>query len=510
MSDRVLAIRPISREGAALSVRKHKTVATGFSVARDTFSTPDGRFYCACAVTGWPGSLPENFGLLRGLRRHGAGSTLFITRRSPERVKKDVARTKIRLEADLIEKGERSSMVADLEKGLDEIEELEDGVLEGRERIHDLGFYIFTAGETPRAARRKMSKVRKFLAGLFVESEAVQYRTERALRNLLPTGVDWLRTTRVMPTSAVAVHNPLKCVTTAELSGQPIWYGVNLTDRTPWIMDRFQLAASGIEGPQVMLLFTRPGGGKTTLVKVTEVYRRGILYRRHRIRVFDSLTDREYLRSAVELRAPYLEIRTIAPPPTVEETIREIARGRLADADAGARRVFEMENLQPAVAGRSANPTCIIYGISSMPPEQQQEAVGTYLRLLLAQRPGDPTVIVPEEPERTVLPNPRTLAALQQVVFAGRHQRLAITLPLKGAEPLLSTVHGRQIWDNSGIKIYLRHERVPKEVARSLPEEEVQFLLRAPRGHGVAHLTGRLPFRFHVPLSDVERSLVAT
>ena len=193
-------------------------------------------------------------------------------------------------------KGDTETTLLDHQIGL--FDGLLGAVVRGEEHLYFTGTYITVRGNTYAEMTALAERVEGFMRGQMVQATAPQYEQAMAFRTVLPLGMDTLETHSLttdlvsvlfsqrypylLPTSCIATMNPFVSGMLVQSSG--VLYGINETNATPVIFDRF----SGEN--YNTCIFGVSGAGKSYFAKL-ELMRYRMLYERLRTFIIDPLSE---------------------------------------------------------------------------------------------------------------------------------------------------------------------------------------------------------------------------
>lgn len=171
-------------------------------------------------------------------------------------------------------------------------------VVRGEEHLYFTGVYVTVRGNTYAEMTALADRVEGFMRGQMVQASAPQFEQAMAYRTILPLGSDVLETHSLttdlvsvlfsqrypylLPTSCIATMNPFVSGMLVQSSG--VLYGINETNGTPVIFDRF----SGEN--YNTCVFGVSGAGKSYFAKL-ELMRYRMLYERLRTFIIDPLSE---------------------------------------------------------------------------------------------------------------------------------------------------------------------------------------------------------------------------
>ena len=134
-------------------------------------------------------------------------------------------------------------------------------VQEGTEKMFDMSLYIDAKAFTKEDMERISKQIRDTMNSIMIIPKIPSYQMYKALRSVLPLGVDELQVTRNITSSAAAACFPF-AITSLEQHATGILIGFNEYNSIPIIIDPFQLS-----NPNILVLGTS-GGGKSYSIKL--------------------------------------------------------------------------------------------------------------------------------------------------------------------------------------------------------------------------------------------------
>jgi len=134
-------------------------------------------------------------------------------------------------------------------------------IQEGTEKMFDMSLYLDAKGYTKEDLEKISKQIRDTMNSIMIIPKIPSYQMYKALRSTLPLGVDELRITRNITSSAAAACFPF-AITSLEQHATGILIGFNEYNSIPIIIDPFQLS-----NPNVLVLGTS-GGGKSYTIKL--------------------------------------------------------------------------------------------------------------------------------------------------------------------------------------------------------------------------------------------------
>jgi conjugal transfer ATP-binding protein TraC len=134
-------------------------------------------------------------------------------------------------------------------------------IQEGTEKMFDMALYIDAKAYTKDDLEKVSKQIRDTMNSIMIIPKIPSYQMYKALRSVLPIGVDELMVTRNITSSAAAACFPF-AITSLEQHATGILIGFNEYNSIPIIIDPFQLS-----NPNILVLGTS-GGGKSYGIKL--------------------------------------------------------------------------------------------------------------------------------------------------------------------------------------------------------------------------------------------------
>ncbi len=134
-------------------------------------------------------------------------------------------------------------------------------VQEGTEKMFDMSLYLDAKAFNKEDMERISKQIRDTMNSIMIIPKIPSYQMYKALRSVLPLGVDELQVTRNITSSAAAACFPF-AITSLEQHATGILIGFNEYNSIPIIIDPFQLS-----NPNILVLGTS-GGGKSYSIKL--------------------------------------------------------------------------------------------------------------------------------------------------------------------------------------------------------------------------------------------------
>ena len=445
--------------------------------------------------------------------------------------------------------------------------ELQDGIVQGSERLFDASLYLTIWAQAPDELDSATRRMEALLGARLIHTKRLLFQMRPGLISTLPLGLDQVGVRRVLSTTALSATFPFTGTDLQSRSG--LLYGINTSTRSPVVLDRFALENHNA------VVFATSGAGKSYLVKV-ELGR--ALLSGTRAIVIDpegeyaslvsslggtvvsispgavtglnpfALTDASpgalsariaNLTTLVELITGGLRPRERA---AVEEAISfTYARAGFADgmptggllpprlADIQARLSGKrMDGLTPRLEryvtgsgawlfqrrddGPATKAGSAAYVLSGLPEEERAAAMFLVLDRVWSSLPGSstPTLVVVDE-AWWLMRHADTARFLFRMVKTARKRRAGLTLITQDIGDVLASPDGEAIIANSALQFLMK--QAPQAMPRlaelfRLTRAEQSWLLNAQRGEGLLVAQGRrVPFQ--VIATDEEARLIA-
>ena len=195
-------------------------------------------------------SLPEPFNL-----------SIFFIPRDPGIFLKQLNKQSLRIESQLREIEEKG-LPRDprLETAYKDIEELKEAIIQGTEKILNIGLYLTIFGENKEDLLVREHKIIKLLESSLIIAKPVILEQENAFLSNLPLCKDYLNVNYSMNSSAASSFFPF---ISSELSmDKGVLIGINLQDNSLVLLDRFAFENAH------MVIIARSGAGKSYTTKI--------------------------------------------------------------------------------------------------------------------------------------------------------------------------------------------------------------------------------------------------
>ncbi|GIW66180.1 MAG: hypothetical protein KatS3mg095_0078 [Candidatus Parcubacteria bacterium] len=187
--------------------------------------------------------------------------SLFFVPRDISSVVKQLEKQLLRIESQILERQQRGmARSPELESGYKNIEALRDAIVQGTEKILNVGVYLTIFSETKDELIIKEKKILKILESSLILSKTVLFEQQEAFISTLPLCLDEINVNYLMNSSAASSFFPF---ISSELSMENgILLGVNLADSSLVLFDRFAFENAH------MVIFARSGSGKSYTAKL--------------------------------------------------------------------------------------------------------------------------------------------------------------------------------------------------------------------------------------------------
>ncbi|MCS7183865.1 MAG: ATP-binding protein [Patescibacteria group bacterium] len=187
--------------------------------------------------------------------------SLFFTPRETGSIIKQLEKQLLRIESQIAERQQRGmTRSPELETGYRDIEMLRDAIIQGTEKILNIGVYLTIFSEKKEELLIKEKKILKILESSLILAKTVVFEQQEALISSLPLGLDELNVNYLMNSSSASSFFPF---ISSELSMENgILLGINLSDNSLVLFDRFAFENAH------MVIFARSGSGKSYTAKL--------------------------------------------------------------------------------------------------------------------------------------------------------------------------------------------------------------------------------------------------
>jgi type IV secretory pathway VirB4 component len=187
--------------------------------------------------------------------------SLFFIPRDTSTVVKQLEKQLLRIESQIMERQQRGrARSPELETGYRDIEMLRDALIQGTEKIVNVGLYLTLFSENKEELLRKEKEVLKILESSLITAKSVLFEQQEAFLSTLPLAKDELNVNYLMHSSAASSFFPF---ISSELSmDNGILLGINLADNSLVLFDRFAFENAH------MVIFARSGSGKSYTAKL--------------------------------------------------------------------------------------------------------------------------------------------------------------------------------------------------------------------------------------------------
>ncbi len=187
--------------------------------------------------------------------------SIFFTPREPGVILKQLQKQLLRVESQLLEIEEKGlPRSPELETAYQDIEDLRDAIVQGREKIFNVGLYLTIFSEDKDELLVKEKRIIKILESHLILAKPILFEQEDAFISTLPLNINNLNVDYVMNSSAASSFFPF---ISSELSMERgVLMGINLQDNSLVLLDRFAFENAH------MVILARSGSGKSYTAKI--------------------------------------------------------------------------------------------------------------------------------------------------------------------------------------------------------------------------------------------------
>jgi len=187
--------------------------------------------------------------------------SIYFVPRDPGVILKQLQKQLLRVESQLIEIEEKGlPRDPQLETAYNDIEELRDAIVQGREKIFNVALYLTIFSEDKDELLLKEKRIIKILESNLIVAKPIIFEQEDAFFSTLPLNSNRLQIEYVMNSSAASSFFPF---ISSELSMEKgILMGINLQDNSLVLLDRFAFENAH------MVILARSGSGKSYTAKI--------------------------------------------------------------------------------------------------------------------------------------------------------------------------------------------------------------------------------------------------
>lgn len=410
---------------------------------------------------GWTVDLLQTAGLV--------DVTQVVEPRSSAETSKKLQRLSEKLSAEidsLLRQGYRGTNK--LEGLLDDVEWFLDLLADREDQPVNYSVYITVKHQDRKQCIQAFEQVCNRLDTLQIDYRQPVLRTDQALTTGNPLYGDLLTESLLMPAGSAAAGFPFATQDTDTTQG--VIYGVDKSDETPVLLDRFTWSSHS------MARMGMVGSGKSYAAKIE------LLRARH---VYDDL-----------------KIIVVDPKQEYQHLVRSLD-GNVQNLDKGTAYRLESDVVGFTVEDRGKRENV----------ELLTEAVEQiYKKVSQNQRK---TLVVIDE-ARILLNDGDGRRILNQFVLEGRDTNTAVTLITQNASHFTHSREGREILDNMPGKVFMRHDRVPDSVVNyfELSQREKQELFELKTGtdssysEALLRVSGKINTRLQIRSTPQEQAVI--
>jgi len=187
--------------------------------------------------------------------------SIFFIPRETGSIVKQLEKQLLRIESQIVERQQRGmARSPELETGYKDIEALRDAIIQGTEKILNVGLYLTIYSEDKNELLLKEKKILKILESGLIVAKPVLFEQKEAFISTLPLNLDELNVNYLMNSSSAASFFPF---ISSELSMERgILLGINLSDNSLVLFNRFEFENAHL------VIFARSGSGKSYTSKI--------------------------------------------------------------------------------------------------------------------------------------------------------------------------------------------------------------------------------------------------
>lgn len=187
--------------------------------------------------------------------------SIYFVPRDPGVILKQLQRQLLKVESQLLEIEEKGlPRDPQLETAYNDIEELRDAIVQGREKIFNVALYLTIFSEDRDDLLLKEKRIIKILESNLIVAKPILFEQEDAFFSTLPLNSNKLQIEYVMNSSSASSFFPF---ISSELSMEKgVLMGINLQDNSLVLLDRFAFENAH------MVILARSGSGKSYTAKI--------------------------------------------------------------------------------------------------------------------------------------------------------------------------------------------------------------------------------------------------
>lgn len=412
---------------------------------------------------GWPRELLRTDGLVdvvQVIRPRNSGKTSRKLQRLSEKLNAEID--------SFLSQGYRGTNK--LEALLDDVEWILDLLADREDQPVDYSTYITVHHPDKETCQQAFEQLCNRLQTLQIDYQQPVFRTDQAYQTQSLFHTDRLDQRLLVPAASAAAGLPFVTQSIEEAKG--VIYGIDTSDRTPILLDRFSWPSHSTARMGMV------GSGKSYATKL-EILRSYLVYDDLQIIVVDPKKEYKHLVDSLGGTTHTLhsgiKIGSKLQEDVVSFEVKE--RGKQENADRLAELVEELYNQ-------------------------------------VSQNRRKTLVVIDEA--RILMNHDHGRDVLNQFVLEGRDTNTAITLVTQNASHFTHCREGREILDNMPGKVFMRHDRVPEDVVDyfDLSQREKQELFELKTGtdadhsEGLVKISGNLDTRVRVEATDAEHELI--
>lgn len=353
-----------------------------------------------------------------------------------------------------------------LETLLQDAEWMLDLLADREDQPFNYGVYITVHDKDREKCLQTFDRVKNRLDTMQIGYREPVLRTDQALKTRSPLYSDTLDEKMLVPGRSAAAGFPF---TTQETGEDGVIHGVDAGDRTPILLDRFELASHS------MARMGTVGSGKSFAAKL-ELIRSHFAY-------------------------PDLRIIVIDPKKEYTHVVKRLD-GNVQTVDKGNDYSFDND--------------VVSFEVDERGEDNVEELTQLVREVYNATSQNREKTLVLMDEARILLNDEEGRRVLNQFVLEGRDTNTAVTLVTQNASHFTYCREGREILDNMPAKIFMKHERVPDDVIDyfQLSQREVQKLHElktgtdSPYSEALIKVSGKLDTRIKVEATGREKTVI--
>jgi type IV secretory pathway VirB4 component len=429
----------------------------------------DGRFRRSLYLSSYPSSLPVGW-TRELLKLDGSiGIHQSINPVDPGKASKQLQSVEQKTEVEIetqVSKGYGG--VSDLERTRKDVDWMQQLLTDQEDSVVEYGVCITVEADTQRKCEQVFGQVRNRLNTLQIDFQEPIFRTDQTWISSDLFFQNGLNESQLMPGRSATAGYPFGTRRINQDTG--IVYGLDNSDDTPVLLDRFQWASHS------MVRMGTVGSGKSYAAKL-ELIRALLAYPDLQVAIVDP--KQEYKSLATHFGGNYHTLE-----PNTEYSFEN-----------------EVVGFEPEKRGDGQNKELLVDVVRQVYDSTSQNQ--------------DPTLVLIDE-ARQLLNREDGREALNEFLLEARDTNTAVSMITQNASHFTHSREGREILDNTPGKLFMRHDRVPQSVVDyfQLSEREKQELYKlktgtdSPYSEAILKVSGRLDTQIKIESTDSEHRLI--